>query len=393
MKLTLEQSKVYDQILKFFKSYEPGYRVLTGYAGVGKTTVISKVIEELESSGFRVAVMAYTGRATSVLKNKGVKASTIHSMIYYPIIFNGNVIRFDKKINNPDKRADLDKFDCFIVDEASMINQEIFKDLMELENPILFVGDNAQLEPIEKNKSNFSLFDNITWQLKHIHRQALENPIIALSQQIRLTGRFDKSLADDKHLIFRDKREVMSSKHLKAEGFKYDIILCGLNKTRLKLNNKFRSLGNHTSDHAEVHEPIICLRNRLLNGRQFYNGERYRVIDRNVVDLEKYLREIAKYSNVIDDSKIYTYTLRSLDTDDDNTYEVNIPNTSFDEVEPKAKGLGYFTFAYACTVHKSQGSEWRNVGFVREDVSYFCDQRAFDYTAITRAREHITIYL
>lgn len=393
MKLTSEQSKAYDGIMKFLKSGKAEHRLLTGFAGTGKSTLIAEIMKSLESSYHCVEVLAFTGRAASVLQNKGIKrARTIHSCIYFPVIFNGNIIRFDKKMGNLEKRVEMENIDCFIIDEASMINEQIYNDLMEIGKPVLFCGDSAQLPPIESKKSSFDLFKKIDFQLITIHRQALDNPIIALSQQVRLTGKITgKSYSDNEHLVLRDKREIMSSKHLKLT--QYDVILCGLNKTRLKLNDKFRGLGNHTSDNAEVSEPIMCLRNRNINNKMFYNGERYRVIDRNFVDPEKYLREIAKYSNFIDDSKIYTYTLKSLDTDDDTLYEVNIPNTSFDEVEPKAKGLGYFTFAYAVTVHKSQGSEWDNVGFVREDVSYFCDQRAFDYTAITRAREYLTVYL
>ncbi len=396
MKLSNEQQKVYDQILKFFKLHKnmSEYRVLSGFSGVGKSTVISKLIDALKSSGKNVMVMAYTGRAVSVLKNKGISdARTIHMSIYYPVIFNGNLIRFDKKINNPEKRIELDNTDYFIIDECSMINEQMHLDLMELEKPVLYVGDQFQLPPISNNKFEkpFNLFDKIDFQLEHIHRQALDNPIIALSKIIRETGKLDKSLADKNHLIFIDRSALFSSSHLKSTN--YDILLCGMNKTRHKLNNKFRMIYNYNKSYAQINEPIICLRNKVLNNHMFYNGERFKVMNIKSLDQLKILSDTAKKYNVIEDSKIREYCLKSLDDNiNNNLYTVNIADNSWNEQESKQKNLLYATFAYALTVHKSQGSEFAHVGFINENVDQFLSQKAFMYTACTRAQNKLTIY-
>lgn len=391
--LTHEQERAYDKIMKFLASGKHEHRVLSGYAGTGKSTLISEILKALRSQRIITAVMTYTGRAASILKNKGVhEARTIHSIIYYPVIINGEVLRYDKRINNPDKMEELQTIDSFIVDECSMINEQLFNDIMEVGKPVLFVGDSAQLPPIEKSKTGFDLFKHINYSLDIIHRQALHNPIIRLSKIVRETGKLDKSMEDGKHLVFMSRNEIFSSKHLAKTN--YDVLLCGMNKTRYKLNDKFRTINKHNDfNNAQIGEPIICLRNKNLKGRQFYNGERYRVANIKIINQADYLQEIAKKFNVVEKSKVKTYFLKSMDVPGEEVYEVDIPDTSWEEVEPKQKNLGYFGFAYALTVHKSQGSEFDNVGFINENVSYFCDQKAFMYTSITRSKNRLTIYV
>jgi exodeoxyribonuclease-5 len=396
IKLSLEQEHVYDRVLKFFNKNEKGYKVLNGYAGTGKSTLISEVLKALRSGHKQVAVITYTGRAASILKNKGVhEARTIHSLIYYPVIINGEVLRYDKRVNNLNKMEELNAIDCFIIDECSMINEQLFDDIMELGKPALFVGDNAQLPPIsnDRSKKPFDLFKTIHYKLETIHRQALNSPIIRLSKIVRETGKLDKNtFEDNKHLVFMRRNEIFSFKHL-AKTF-YDVLLCGVNKTRYKLNDKFRTINKHNDfNSAQIGESVICLRNKTLKGKQFYNGERYRVVDVKIINQADYLQEMAKKFNVVEKSKVKTYFLESMDIPSKEVFEVDIPDTSWDELEPKQKNLGYFGFAYSLTVHKSQGSEFKNVGFVNENVEYFLDQKAFMYTAITRAKEKLTIYI
>ena len=146
MKLTEEQKSIIRNILKFDKKiYKIG-----GYAGTGKSTLIRHLIYALPN----FAVCAFTGKAASVLRKREIEnAQTIHSLIYKA--------HKDEKNNVYFTLASSIDCDGIIVDEASMVSEEIYKDLIYFNKPVIFVGDHGQLEPVGDNNNRLSSL--ITW--------------------------------------------------------------------------------------------------------------------------------------------------------------------------------------------------------------------------------------
>ena len=164
MQLTEEQRSTIKSVLKDLNSER--FVTLGGYAGTGKTTCVNTIVKALENKKYKFAVCAYTGKATNVLRRKGIEAATIHSTIY----------RTEKNLETNEvywTRKPWHEFshDGFIIDEASMVGEDIHKDLLSFGLPILYVGDHGQLEPVG---SKFNLMQNPNYRLEKIHRNAGE---------------------------------------------------------------------------------------------------------------------------------------------------------------------------------------------------------------------------
>jgi len=175
LQLTKAQQKVVEKLEKFLDSDDKHIFILKGYAGTGKTTLIKGIKKYLEASKINVRVMAPTGRAAQVLRNKVGSGKTIHSSIYD---FEKLLIKEEEKDDRIIVKyifplsTDNPNNEVLIVDEASMISSklsqnELFQfgsgvllnDLLEYANPkysrnkIIFVGDPAQLPPVNDSES------------------------------------------------------------------------------------------------------------------------------------------------------------------------------------------------------------------------------------------------
>src|SRR5574342_964575 len=154
---------------------------LGGFAGTGKTTIMSELRKAIDAK--YVNFMALTGKATlnmrkklyasNVMKSQD-ECTTIHKFMYSPIIDEktGQIKEWRK---SPKRTPDL-----IIIDEASMVNREIWNDLVSIGVPILAIGDHGQLPPIQKGDP-FNLMENPQIRLEKIHRQAEDSPIIRFS--------------------------------------------------------------------------------------------------------------------------------------------------------------------------------------------------------------------
>ncbi len=176
-----EQSTAIRQIVEWYKSGRQEF-YLAGYAGVGKSTVAAIAIEELKAKCRvkSVRTAAYTGKAASVLRKKGVPdAQTIHSLIYLPVVDEeSGDLRFIVSEESPAADADL-----IVLDECSMVNADIAKDLRSFGKKILVMGDPGQLPPINGEGAFTSREPDLF--LREIHRQAADSPIIELATLAR----------------------------------------------------------------------------------------------------------------------------------------------------------------------------------------------------------------
>jgi exodeoxyribonuclease-5 len=386
LEMSKDQEKSLNYLLEFYtsKNKSKDFVTLGGFAGTGKTTLISKLRKEIEilNPKAKVAFCAFTGKAVQVLKNKLIQnqalykrddISTIHSLIYRTIEDEkGAVLGWIKK-----ELEELD-FDLIIVDEASMVDEKIWNDLKYYSIPIIAVGDHGQLPPIS---GNFNLMGSPEIKLENIHRQAEGNPIIQVS-----------ILAREKGKIPHQRWNKNVFKVPTSEGFEYfedlfssynsdTLVLCNFNNTRLRLNQSIRNHLGFEGNTPQKNDRVICLRNN--HEKQIFNG------------MQGYLKYIKpknelSYEVEIDmdgGTKLYS-GLISKDQFNSETTLNNI-NRSY-----KTQGLDLFDFGYALTVHKSQGSQARKVILFEERNKHQSDDdfRRWLYTAVTRAEEQLIIF-
>src|SRR3954469_18553543 len=172
---------------------KPVFR-LFGYAGTGKTTLARHIAEGVDGD---VAFGAYTGKAALVLRSKGcADASTIHSMIYRSRESDEGGPQFVLNRQSAAAKADL-----IVIDECSMVDEELGRDLLSFGRPVLVLGDPAQLPPVKGGGFFTEAEPDI--MLTEVHRQAQDNPIIRMSMAIREGGRLARGAFGESRVIAR----------------------------------------------------------------------------------------------------------------------------------------------------------------------------------------------
>ncbi len=163
---------------------------LFGYAGTGKTTLARHIAGDVEGE---VQFAAFTGKAALVLRSKGCgEARTIHSMIYRPKDLDSDEPSFVLNEDSPASKASL-----IVIDECSMVDEDLGRDLLSFGKKVLVLGDPAQLPPVKGG--GFFTEQQPDVMLTEVHRQAAGNPIIKLSMQVRAGER----LALGEHGVLR----------------------------------------------------------------------------------------------------------------------------------------------------------------------------------------------
>lgn len=386
MILSQDQRKAGKTILNWYFSNKRGpFITLGGYAGTGKTALIPKIkdrIQEESEENLEVAFCSYTGRATQNLKEQlrmedaisyRDKVSTIHGLIYDPVEnAKGVIIGWKKK---PEVEVDL-----IFIDEASMVDSIIWKDLLSYKIPIIAVGDHGQLPPIN---GNFNLMKDPQLKLENIHRQARGSPIIEVSIHARESGNIPSKQFGEavvKHTPGTFEYEEVSRNLL--ENYTNDtLILCGYNSTRNKINQYVRNaLGFYLSE-PQTGDRVICLRNNHEKG--IYNGMLGTINNIGSLDEKWYQAEI---------------NMDELD----KPYFGKIFKPQFNSPEPfnftkdriKAGGGDLFDFGYALTVHKAQGSQSARVVLFEERFKQMDEKqwKRWLYTGVTRAEEELYVF-
>lgn len=369
MKWSPQQLDAIDAVSAWYKSRSKQIFRVFGYAGTGKTTLARHFAEGLKGA---VCYAAFTGKAAMVMRQNGCHgASTIHSTIYS--------VKIDpqtgaKKFALKDV-DDLSGYALFVIDECSMVDEEIGKDLMSFGVPILVLGDPAQLPPV-KGGGFFTNHDPDV-MLTEIHRQAAENPIIRMATIIREGGSLSLGEYGQSIVITRD--ELQQRDVLEA-----DQVLVGTNKTRTSYNRRIRELLGRKTRYPEPTDQLVCLKNDSNMG--LFNGGLWKVLE--VVPHRK--------GHVKDNCVRLLVT--SLDFESTTPVEIRVRREFFEgrgnEIPWKElRGTQEFDFGYALTVHKSQGSQWSNVCLFDESSAFSADRARHLYTAITRAADKLTVVL
>jgi len=403
--LTDEQATAHDHIIDWFKTnknstYNP-YIVIGGYAGTGKTYLISQISKTIkkEFKSIKIAYVTFTGKASSVLKSRldeeifidvSDYIGTIHSLIYKP------KYKYSVELKRPvfcgwKKLDHLDfYYDLIIIDEASMVSFDIWDDLKSYNIPIIAIGDHGQLPPISEKA--FSLMKNLDFELKEIHRQAENSPIISLSKFVRNCGYipfgFHSKISKDSFKLKWDDpacKKIWNSIDFSGN----DVInICGFNQTRVNINNMIRTKLEYKTEYPYTNERIICLKNNrethVMNGQLgtlIWMTPNTKNTYRMTVSLDGFSEDY--YEGVVYDGCFGQVSYEDIYQKKDKKLLKEIGDDTLD----------YFDFGYCISVHKSQGSEFDKVVLFEQRTKHWDDEyyTKWLYTAVTRASKKLMV--
>ncbi len=361
MRWSPEQDAALTAVAAWLKEGENQVFRLFGYAGTGKTTLAKTLAEDVDGD---VAFGAFTGKAALVLRQKGCRnASTIHSMIYRTRDAEGDAPSFVLNGGSAAAKADL-----IVIDECSMVDEELGRDLLSFGKPVLVLGDPAQIPPVKGG--GFFTEAEPDVMLTQVHRQAADNPIIALSMQVREGGRL-------RHGQYGESRVIRRGQLGAAAVTRADQLLVGTNRSRRAYNTRMRELLGRADPMPEVDDKLVCLRNDKKKG--LLNGGTW------MVDALHPMRGAKLRFSVSPEEERGRRTVKIgvlpaffEGGEEDIPYAVRRESDEFD-------------FGYALTVHKAQGSQWDAVVLFDESYAFREHRSRWLYTGITRAAARLTV--
>lgn len=393
---------------------------LFGYAGTGKTTLAMHFAEGVGGVMFG----AFTGKAAYVMRQKGCPgASTIHSMIYHSreknrlrlyelekevgdllmVLeaiedqnqiekMNRAIYELRQEIKGERKRLSTPVFelnpdsevrhaDLVIIDECSMVDGRLGEDLLSFGTKVLVLGDPAQLPPpFGAGFFTENVLPDV--MLTEIHRQAAENPIIAMATKVR-----------QEHPLplgeYGSSKVSLRSKIHKTEFMEAGQILTGKNKTRHTINRRIREEKGIPDEKPVIGDKLVCLRNDhdlgLMNGAIFYVTDVLQADDEDVVmTIRPEVAEIMRFDGEDVELSLEKRVVAHAQLLYGNGDEDPMP---WWERKQKQE----FNYGYALTTHKSQGSQWDDVLVFDESYCFRENQAKWLYTALTRAAEKVTV--
>jgi exodeoxyribonuclease-5 len=335
---------------------------LFGYAGTGKTTLAKHLAAGVDG---KVLYAAFTGKAALVMRRKGcTSACTIHSLIYRPLDDNAQEPTFELWDDSPATKAKL-----IVIDECSMVDAELGRDLKSFGAPLLVLGDPAQLPPIQGG--GFFTAGKPDAMLTEVHRQAQNDPIVRLSMDIRAGKRLLPGIYGETQVV--ERRGLDPKRVLEA-----DQVLVGRNATRRAYNGRMRERRGITEPLPVAGDKLVCLRNNrrkgLLNGGLWLVNERPQP-RRKILRLQIRPEEQGPASKPV---KVRVRT--------------ECFDGTLDQVEwEHRKYCDEFDFGYVLTVHKAQGSQWDDVVLFDESFAFPDSRDRWLYTGVTRAAKRLTV--
>ena len=372
MQFSPEQDDALVAVSNWLKQGYPQVFRLFGYAGTGKTTLARHLAEGVDGD---VLFAAFTGKAAMVLRSRGAKkASTIHSLIYRP---RGEEMVEDEDTGKSNmtplftlnRQSPVAEAALIVIDECSMVDEDLGRDLLSFGTPVLVLGDPGQLPPV--SGGGFFTEQEPDILLETIHRQARDNPIIDLAQLVREGQELSYGAFGSSQVINR--RDVDQSEVLAA-----DQVLVGTNKTRRRYNQRLRDLKEFQGALPASGDKLVALRNDPAKG--LLNGSLWQVV------------------SAPNSSKPFMNLLISSEDDgmEKQSAKIKVLKAAFENPEEEVpwqtkRRYDDFDYGYALTTHKSQGSQWDNVYLFDESWAFREHSQRWLYTAITRAAEKITI--
>ena len=338
---------------------------LFGYAGTGKTTLARHIADEADGE---VKFAAFTGKAASVMRGKGCRgASTIHGLIYRARESGEEIPSFDLWDEAPASKAEL-----IIIDECSMVDAELGRDLLSFGVPVLVLGDPAQLPPIQGG--GFFTEAEPDAMLTEVHRQAQDDPIVRLSMDIRAGEYLEPGRYGETEVV--RKGDLDPQRVLEA-----DQVLVGRNATRRAYNARIRERRGFEGALPSAGDKLVCLRNNRKKG--LFNGGLWTVKERGG-------RKGGAKAGIL--------SMRLLPDDETATRGVKVSVRAecfcggIEQVDwQRRKPYDEFDYGYVLTVHKAQGSQWDDVVLFDESFSFSEGRERWLYTGVTRAAKKLTV--
>lgn len=363
---------------------------ISGAAGTGKTWFARYIIDRFGLELDEVLFVAYMGKACLQLILNGLPARTTHSAFYdYVKILDKDdegKIQFLPN-GKPKTRWDFvkkeslpKKIKMILIDEGGMIPENMGRDIVSFGLPIIVLGDLNQLPPVF-GKPFFLQQPQII--LTQIMRQAENSPVVYIAHRILDKGDIDFGVYGDSVVLRKNELNDLNFK-------KSDIVLTGTNKLRYEINTLFREhlLDDINPAKLNIGEKIICRKN---NWNKSINDNIYLTNGLSgFVEYVDYSRFDGKKLKMDFRPEFTKKAFRNL-TIDFNTLFADPKEESnsnpFDFTTDK------FEFANAITTHLSQGSQWDDVLFLKEKMSFMTKEtyKKLLYTAVTRAKQRITI--
>ena len=388
MELTAKQQQGLATAVQRYRQGER-FTVISGYAGSGKSTLVKFIVSALQVPEDEIVYACFTGKACNVLQQKGNKnVSTLHRLLYehFPRA-DGTFFR---------RPVEDSPYSIVVVDEVSMASKELIDQLFKYDVYVLALGDPFQLPPINPADDNH-LLDHPHVFLDEIHRQAQESEIIRISMDIRAQKPLEKFNGNDV--------KILTGEHLVDGMYTWaDQILCAKNETRIAINNQMREMLGREGDPKDG-DKVICLRNEwgtfdsngdpLVNGTIGYLQHNYSRLLRypyfingggsfEVITSDIITETGSKFSDLSLDKRLILEGKAGLDTKTKWLLGKN-PKTQW--MVPME-----FTYGYAITVHKAQGSSWDKVLIMEENFPFGKEEHArWLYTALTRAAQKCVI--
>ena len=336
---------------------------LFGYAGTGKTTLARHLAEAIDGD---VVFAAFTGKAALVLRSKGCsEARTIHSLIYRPRDLDSEEPSF--VLNN---ESDAAAAGLIVIDECSMVDEELGRDLLSFGRKVLVLGDPAQLPPVKGG--GFFTEAEPDAMLTEVHRQAADNPIVRMSMIVREGGRLSYGEYGASRVIRREQIDA-------AAVTGADQVLVGMNKTRRAYNQRLRQLFGRDDPMPEVGDKLVCLRNDKKKG--LLNGGVWTVKTTAPIRSGK-LRLSVTPEDEPGRKAVRVAVLPQFFQGEADDIPFGLRRTS-DE----------FDYGYALTVHKAQGSQWDDLVLFDESWAFREHRARWLYTGVTRAAERLTVVM
>ena len=351
---------------------------LAGYAGTGKTTIVPYILDAIGINEEDICFATYTGKASIVMSAAiGSEVSTIHSLCYE--LAHSETDESTGKENlywRLRKDSPLKDAKLLILDEVSFVNTEMMQDLRSFKTKILVLGDPFQLMPVEGD-AFFHEGYTPDYFLTEIHRQALENPLIWLSMQVR--NRNTISVGEYGNTVFKIKHSEVLDEHF----LESDQVIVGKNETRRNLNQWFRDQLGKEGEYPDEGDRLICLKNRwddgLVNGMFLEATSQGREVN----------NEIYRLSFKTSDSLVSPQTFKHMKCSSAALFGFKTG------LKPKKlRELVSLDFGYAITCHKAQGSQYGTVLFLDEGFGRWTADNTYYrhlYTAITRAVDRLII--
>ena len=392
-KITLneQQQLIHDKAVYWFYNSPDQVFQIAGAAGTGKSVLIGEILRTLDLKSESVMAMTYTGAASLVMRKNGFPdASTIHSAVYYLETYIPNqyeitesdidpVSGFIKPRKRFVKRPYLPDFvKLLFIDEGYMVPRSMVDDLLSFDKKIIVCGDPNQLDPVG-DEPGFLVNGEIN-TLTQLMRQAETNPIVYLANRVLQDKPIHNGIYGNVLVINDD--EIIPQMYGIA-----DVILCGTNKTRELFNSEIRRLAGFSSILPRVGERVICRQN---------NWDK--VNDANIT-LVNGLAGTVIFQRESLDSNGKTFSIDFLPDCSEvwfdhlkvnYQYFISSPQKRKEIKDMNSKYVvgELFEYAYALTVHLSQGQEYDNVFYYEEFLRPQMQKKA-NYTAITRAKKNL----